>query len=666
MSPLQTEGALDVLPDISIVIVNYNVKDYLLQCLDSIKRASKDITVEVIVVDNNSIDGSVEELQPKFNWVHWIALQENIGFGRANNVGMQHVRSNYLLYLNPDTIIAEDTLRVMVDYMNANADVGIAGCKVLNGDGSFQVACRRGLPTPWVSFCKLFGLQGLFPQSKLFAGYNLTYKSIDETYEVDALIGAFMVGRTSVLKQIGGFDPQFFMYGEDIDLCYRIQKLGLKVMYVHTTSIIHYKGESTRRSSLNEVKVFYSAMHIFAAKHFNGSSLYLWLLTVGIWLRTAVEYVLRRKIELSYFILDTLIVLTSFLVATKIRFLGFFALPDFAYPLVLIVVPVVVAGALVALGEYVEYKPTIRRTLAGLMVAFFVLASLTYFFKDYAFSRGVLLMTIGMSAIGMTLVRSIVALWQTVRGKSAARRILLVGATEATSRIIAGLQTAEHRNANIVGIVQHGHFGGQSFDGYPILGSTDFISKLVEQYDIHEVIIADADVDQVLAMHIMHQCGRLGARFHMATEYDTIVTARIINDVAGIEPTVVSTPLAKFRNKTVKRIFDIIVGALGLVVSFPARTLQNTQAVNSWDTWKKVLKGTMSVVGTYPDGKQRASTKLGVFGLVHLSNPKVLSPQAIEHLNNFYVERYSISLDIEILLKHLLKKSSGNERYPRV
>jgi 23S rRNA pseudouridine1911/1915/1917 synthase len=168
------------------------VKDYLLQCLRSLQASVGDVRTQIIVVDNNSHDGSVAELQPMFPGVQWIALDENVGFGRANNVGLNEVTGRYVLYLNPDTIVGSDTLAVMCRYLDEHPRTGIAGCKVLNPDGSFQVACRRGLPTPWVSFCKLFGLQKLFPSSKLFAGYNLTYLPIDATYPVDALIGAFM------------------------------------------------------------------------------------------------------------------------------------------------------------------------------------------------------------------------------------------------------------------------------------------------------------------------------------------------------------------------------------------------------------------------------------------------------------------------------------------
>ena len=176
------------MPDISVLIVNYNVKDYLLQCLRSLYRSEGDVSIEIVVVDNASSDRSVADLQQVFPDVIWVALDENVGFGRGNNVGLQYCTGRYVLFLNPDTIVSPDTAFTMVRYMDQHPDVGIAGCKVLNPDGTFQLACRRGLPTPWASFCKLFGLQALFPKIKLFSGYNLTYRSVDEMYPVDALI----------------------------------------------------------------------------------------------------------------------------------------------------------------------------------------------------------------------------------------------------------------------------------------------------------------------------------------------------------------------------------------------------------------------------------------------------------------------------------------------
>ena len=265
--------------DISIVIVNYNVKDFLYQCLDSIYLSSSKLSIEIIVVDNNSSDGSVEFLRPIFPNVNFIELKENLGFGKANNIGFSIAKGDYILILNPDTVLEENTLDIMIEYMRSHIEVGIAGCKVLNSDGSFQLPCRRGFPTPWVAFCKLFGLQKMFPNSTIFAQYNQTFLSENETYYIDAIIGAFMFARREVIEELSGFDPDFFMYGEDLDLCFRTYKAGYKVAYVHEAKIIHYKGESTKRSSINEIKHFYNAMEIFSKKHVSNSGFYLFFFT---------------------------------------------------------------------------------------------------------------------------------------------------------------------------------------------------------------------------------------------------------------------------------------------------------------------------------------------------------------------------------------------------
>ena len=644
-------------PDISVIIVNYNVKDYLLQCLRSLNASVGSVTTEVIVVDNDSHDGSVDELQPLFPSVRWIALDENIGFGRANNVGLEHASGRYVLYLNPDTIIGADTLSVMCRFLDEHPTTGIAGCKVLNPDGSFQVACRRGLPTPWVSFCKLFGLQRLFPSSKLFAGYNLTYLPVDATYAVDALIGAFMVGRTELMRSLGGFDPAFFMYGEDIDLCYRVQQAGFDVTYVHTTSIVHYKGESTKRSSINEVRVFYDAMEIFAKKHFGGSRIFLAFLRLGIGVRAVLARALRKRREIITWMLDMLALNAALLAATSVRFDGPFGFPEYAYPLVQIVVTLVATFSLVAVGEYVEYRPTVRRSIVGLLVTFFVLSSLTYFFKEYAFSRGVLLMTIGFTAVAMTLLRGVVALREGSRAV-ATRRVLLVGCTPHAERIAQELETAENRHTELVGIVATSSFTSETFAGLRIVGDATYLARILDATGAQEVILTDPTVSKERIMELMIACSGYRARFHLATDYDDVITARIINDVAGIEPTVSLPPLLRFRNRVAKRFLDVIVALLVLTLSLLGLILPGVR--RAMPTWFDVLRGRRSVVGLYPDGKTRSTGRMGVTGLAHISSPKRLSSAAVSQLNDYYIESYTLALDIEIILKHLLRRLRGN------
>ena len=210
--------------DLSVIIVNYNVRDFLENALVSIEKAlearlenGKQITSEVFVVDNGSDDGSVELVRKKFPHVHLLVNEENLGFARANNAALKKVHGRYLLLINPDTIVQEDTLKAMIEFFESNPAVGAAGCRILNPDGTLQLACRRSFPSPWVSFTKTTGLSALFPRSKLFGRYNLTYLNPNEICEVDAISGSFMIVRRTVYEQVGGLDENFFMYGEDLD-----------------------------------------------------------------------------------------------------------------------------------------------------------------------------------------------------------------------------------------------------------------------------------------------------------------------------------------------------------------------------------------------------------------------------------------------------------------
>ena len=254
--------------DISIIIINYNVKEFLLNLLASIGKSVKNISTEIIIVDNASDDGSVEILREKFPNIKLIANKENVGFGVANNQALESAKGKYFLLINPDAIVKEDTLKKMLEFFDKTPQVGIAGCKVLNPDGSLKFACRRSFPGPWTSFTKIMGLSKLFPKSRLFARYNLTYLDENQTYEVDAISGAFMMMRKEVYEQIGGFDKQFFMYGEDLDWCWRCKESGYKVWYYPKTTIVHYKGESSRKTPFKMLKAFHDAMWIFYKKHY--------------------------------------------------------------------------------------------------------------------------------------------------------------------------------------------------------------------------------------------------------------------------------------------------------------------------------------------------------------------------------------------------------------
>ena len=245
--------------ELSIIIVNYNVEFYLEQCLLSVYKALHNVSGEVIVVDNNSVDGSIEMLTEKFPQVTLIANKDNVGFSTANNQGINVSKGKYVLLLNPDTVVEENTFRLTVDFMNENEDAGGLGVKMIDGTGTFLPESKRGLPTPKVAFYKIFWLAKLFSKSKKYGAYHLSFLDKDEIHKVDVLSGAFMLMRKKTLDKVGLLDETFFMYGEDIDLSYRIQLGGYENYYFPKTQIIHYKGESTKKGSLNYVFVFYNA-----------------------------------------------------------------------------------------------------------------------------------------------------------------------------------------------------------------------------------------------------------------------------------------------------------------------------------------------------------------------------------------------------------------------
>ena len=278
---------------LSIIIVSYNVKYYLEQCLDSVLKSAQNMDTEIFVVDNHSSDGSLEYLTPKFPTVHFIANKKNTGFSTANNQAIERARGEYILLLNPDTVLGEDTLSRVCRFMDENRQIGAAGVKMLDGFGRFLPESKRGFPSPWDSFTKMSGLSRLFPRSKIFGGYHLHYLDENETHEVEVLAGAFMMLRKETIEKSGSLDNRFFMYGEDIDLSYRINQAGYSNFYL-PEPIIHYKGESTKKD-IRYVKHFYEAMLIFFNKHYPHSNrLFKWTIQLAITLTCFIATV--RKI----------------------------------------------------------------------------------------------------------------------------------------------------------------------------------------------------------------------------------------------------------------------------------------------------------------------------------------------------------------------------------
>ena len=563
--------------DLSIIIVNYNVKEFLQNLLHSISKSSNKLNREIIIVDNASNDGSVEFIREKFPEVNLIVNNKNLGFSKANNIGMKQATGKYTLLLNPDTLVSEDTFEKMIRFFEENNQVGLAGCKILNPDGTLQLACRRSFPGPWTSFCKVTGLSNLFPESRIFARYNLTYLDPDQTYEVDAISGSFMMFRKDVYEKIGGLDEKFFMYGEDLDFCYRAQKSGYKVFYVHSTQIIHYKGESTKRSGLDETKIFYIAMHLFVKKHLSGSFFVGIILQSAIIFRKLFAFLGKRKLALLAIILDfvfydlTLMGSEKVYILFKSRWAGF---PHFSLPVVFsipAVMHIIITGLT---GNYKKYEFTILKNFGAIIISFFFVASLSFFFKDFAYSRGVIVLTYFTLFFSLTLWRIGAKLFFNLgsnKNEGLQRRTLVVGVDKHTAAIANKLKHKHTDLHNVIGLISHTNKEvGEEIAGLKVLGSTENLNKVIKDNKINEVILSSLELSYNEIMTIVSKNQNDSIDFKLiGNNLDFLVgktSVSILDDTPIIDLNYnISSPVIKL----IKRVFDFFLSLLVLFFIYP-------------------------------------------------------------------------------------------------
>ncbi|MBE0432186.1 glycosyltransferase [candidate division WOR-3 bacterium] len=677
--------------DLSIIIVNYNVKAFLEQCLIAIERALGGLDIEVFVVDNASVDGSQSMVRKRFPQVRLIENTANVGFSTANNQALKLAQGKYVLLLNPDTLIQEDTLTVLKRFLDARPDVGAVGCKLLNPDGSFQIASRRSFPTPWVAFCRIVWLSRIFPKSRLFGQYNVTYLDPDAEAEVDVLSGSLMMLRKSVIDQAGYFDEDYFMYGEDIDLCYRIKKAGWKIVYTPSTKAIHYKGESTKKSEFSVISTFYSTMLTFVNKHFGGRYSFLLrvLLTLGIYVRAVIALFWQTLKNIAPPLLDLLLILASLFIAIRIRF------PHYPLARFSVVLPVYTVVWLSSIYLFRAYHGKeifhLKNVLAGCMFGLLVNSTFTYFFKQFAYSRIVVL-------ISFLLIVASVSLWRVVYriagpGSRSAplsrlRRAIIIGAGREGKRILNKLRSRPDMHYEICGFVDFDpHSIGREIDGIEVLATIDNIKDVIRVERIDEVIFSSDRLTNAQILETIIRARESGVNFRIVPhEVEYIVAKSSVDDIESmplLDITGVAGPLDLF----VKRMFDLFVAAIVVVVTSPLCLLnilidgrlqrraivgaagralsvhyfeRGLRFLRNIPLFFSILFGRLSLVGSeivdFKPGKLSPTYKPGLTGLGQVKareKKHALTQKEKDYYNLYYIKNQSIITDLQIIAKSL-------------
>jgi len=645
--------------ELSIVIVNYNVKEFLTQCLDSIFKSQTQYNYEVIVVDNSSRDSGRDEICSTFEHITWIDNSENVGFGRANNQGFSRAKGVYTLILNPDTVLQEDTLEKCISYLLAHPEVGGLGIKGLDGSGQFLPESKRALPTPLVALWKITGLSAIFPKSSVFARYHLGHLSPEKNHEVDILVGCFMMVPTQLLLSVGGFDPQYFMYGEDIDLSYELQKTGHKNIYFSDSQIIHYKGESTKRGSLNYVRMFYKAMVLFAKKQFTGSSAaaYSLLIYSGIYLRATLAIVARLGKSTFTPLLDAAVL---FAVLNTIksyweqnhRFINGGSYPDlYTYTIQGSYVLVWLFGLWLS-GVYFKNNRPIVMVRSMIVTTLFIGFTYGLLPDELRFSRALLLLGAlgGLSAmLGWRAVLSVLSGKPMFEGATKQPRILFFGSKYSKGALDDILHSS--------GIIPSFYW-----EEVPNFNNDDWLLKLqalVRLHRINELIVDVSEVSNTRLISILTSLGEQTSVKSLMPEQKFIIGS----DSSLTQGTTYrkSQQTADPQYLRQRRVFEIT--ATFLVVSLAPMTLVCALATGRFSAWKlwirysgHIMTGEKSLIGY----SRSLSEKFNVPPLPHpIFDICSVLPSELDYMQNAraIVENYAIEARLRQDVLHLMQLS---------
>jgi GT2 family glycosyltransferase len=635
--------------NLSIIIVNFNVRFFLEQCLYAVRNAVRDLDAEIIVVDNHSTDGSIEYLQPLFAEVQFVINERNEGFARANNQALRFCKGEYVLFLNPDTLIPENCLQACINYMKANPYTGALGVKMLDGNGRFLPESKRAFPSLMASFYKLSGLAALFPSSPVFNRYALGHLSKDENHDVDVLAGAFFLSRKTLLDELGGFDERFFLYGEDIDLSYRIRVAGWRNHYFAGTEIIHFKGESSDRTKLDQVKFFYRAMQIFVSKHYHAGKKRWFSGFVGtaIFLRGIMAMFARIIKPFLMPLIDGALLFLSLLAVKSIwiylkRDGVDFHVPFVRYALPLFALSFVLFAAFT--GLYDRLYKTSRTVLSVAFAVMGMLAIYSLLPEHIRFSRGVILwggLTGGLLVVlfRQTLFRKLLS-WLGYQREPQGHTLVVAGQED--YRQICAIMENALQEKNVLGrIALHANEPDA-------ICSVEELTTLQKNMPISNIIFCEGErsLSGLLASVKLFSGKDIRMLFHMSGSR-SIVGSDTPSSTGMTVGGFIDYRIAQPYQQRMKRMMDIFISLLFLL-SFPLQLVLHKNGLGLLKNAWRVLLANRTWIG-YLSGKTVPPLRAGI--IAHTVATSNFGAEQAEKADRLYAKNYDWWNDLATIFR---------------
>lgn len=611
------------------------------------------IPAEVIVVDNHSADGSIDFLAPAFPEVRFIRNQENVGFAKACNQGLGLSSGSYILFLNPDTIVPEDCFKKCISFLAGTPGAGALGIRMLDGSGKFLKESKRAFPGPATSLYKLAGLASLFPRSRVFSRYHLGHLDEKQTSEVDVLAGAFMMVKREVLERVGSFDEGFFMYGEDVDLSYRIQKAGYRNFYFAGSSIMHFKGESTRKGTLNYVRMFYNAMSIFVRKHYGGSraGIFNFLIHLAIWFRAVLTATgtFIRKAGLP--LIDAGLILLSFWLVKNIWTEQ--VRPDIQYEnrLLWIAFPAYTVFFLVAAyyaGLYDRWYKWSGLFQSMLIATVFLLAAYSLLPEHYRFSRGIIMFGAILAFLFISLLRYLLVKTNVLssdRDKLVNMGAVVAGSKEEYEEVL-GLFKAAGQTDRVLGRI------AVEKEDDKALAYLQDIPKLSSTIPFRQLVLCRGVLSFAEIINLIPSLPKgIKAKIH-TTGSSSIITSASKDSSGEVMSKENAFKLGMPYNRRLKRLIDVAF-ALFFLLTFPFHFIFIKGPISFFANCFKVLAGSKTWIGYAIGGKNLPSIPpavIGCNGLPVLSDKK-LPVESLQLVDHWYARDYEPLQDLKMIAR---------------